>query len=224
MKKILLLIAVTLSYFSFSQDTLDYSVLNKRMPLNLNETVIFLHNVAPYTGVALTKREDGSIEKINQFRSGKMSGDQLKYYPDGELKEKTPYANGYRNGFYKLYFKDGQMNSQMHFEAGILVDTSKIWYSNGDIRSLSVEDRENPARGYYISYHDNGEKDLEIVKGYQTSWYPTGKMKTSGMMKFGRPDGEFKKYNEKGKLATIEIWEDGKIVETIVKRKPKKKK
>jgi len=194
------------------------------MPLNLNETVTFLHNVTPFTGVAISKREDGTIEKINQFKLGKMSGDQLKFYSTGEIKEKTRYTNGYRNGFYELYFKDGQKNSQMKFEAGTLVDTAKIWFSNGEIRSLSVENRENPARGYYISYHDNGQKDLEIIAGFQTSWYPSGKLKTSGMMKFGRPDGEFKKYNEKGKLATIEIWEDGKIVETVVKRKAKKKK
>lgn len=220
----ILFIALLFSSPAFAQDTIDFKVLNQRMPLNLKEKALFLLNVTPYTGVAVNKDKNGIIDRIYNFKVGQLSGDQLKYYPTGELKEKTPYVNGRRHGYYELYFESGQINSQMKFVEGSLKDTAKIWYANGNIKSLSVETMADLNMNYYVSYYENGKKDLETVGRDQKSWYPNGKRQSEGKIKYGRPDGEFKKYNEKGKLMTIEIWADGKIVETIVKREPKKKK
>ena len=76
---------------------------------------------------------------------------------------------------------------------------------------------QNIENNYYVSFYKSGQKDLEIKNSQQTSWYTNGKKKTEGKMRYGRPQGEFKKYNEKGKLEVIEIWEDGKKIETIEK-------
>ena len=134
----LLLLIILFGSNSYTQDTLDFSKLNKRMPLDLKEKPIYLNDVTPYTGVAIEYDSAHIVKIIYNFKAGLLSGNQLKYYSTGELKEKTPYINGRRNGASKLYYKSGQINSQMNFRMGHLVDTSKIWYDDSKIKSLSV--------------------------------------------------------------------------------------
>ena len=219
MKSILILFTLMAGTFAFCQDTIDVSLLNKRMPLNLNEQIIYLRNITPYTGVTFKKDSAGTLLGYNSFLNGQMHGSQTKFYPTSETKETVHYSFGKIDGLSTLFYKNGTKMSEMKFADGILVDTVKTWHKSGEIKSLSVEDRQNPANGYYCSFYEDGKKEIEIIKGYQTIWYPSGKMKAEVLLKMGRPTGEFIKYKENGKIEIIEIWENGKMIDSYKKKK-----
>jgi len=198
---------------AFSQDTLNYSDLNKRMPLTLNEQMIYLNNVTPFTGYSTVKDTSGAIIRLNAFKEGLMHGDQIKYYANGDIKEVTPYVHGRRHGASIIYYSNGNQKSQMIFTEGSLSDTAKFWFENGQIQLLSLENRENPDVSYFCSFYEDGTKEAEFLNGVQTTFHPNGKIKTVGKMKMGRPDGELKIFDKKGKLIRTETWEKGKKIE-----------
>jgi antitoxin component YwqK of YwqJK toxin-antitoxin module len=219
MKIHLLIILLISSLSSFTQDTINYDLLNRRMPLNLNEHITYLRNVTPYTGTTLKEDSAGKVLAYNNFLEGRKHGYQTKFYPTGELKEKAQYKFGRANGHLTLYYKTGQKMTQLFFEEGVLIDSSKTWYPSGEIKSLSVEDRQNPANGYYCSYYQNGNEEMEIVKGFQTIYYESGEKKAEVLLVMGRPKGEFKKYKKNGKIEIIEVWENDKIIGAYKKEK-----
>lgn len=194
------------------QDTIDFNQLNKRMPLTLNEKIIYLDNVTPYTGISSLKDSLGNVLRINSFKNGLMHGNQIKYYQDQSIKEITPYKSGRRDGSSEIYYSSGNIKSRMKFKDGSLSDTSKFWFENGQLQLLSLENRENPDVSYFCSFYENGTKEAEFINGIQTTWHPNGKIKTQGKMSMGRPDGELKIYDKKGKLIRTEIWEKGKKI------------
>ncbi|MEO9531128.1 MAG: hypothetical protein ABJG68_06445 [Crocinitomicaceae bacterium] len=219
MKYPLFFITPLLSFFSFGQDTINYDVLNRRMPLNLNEQITYLRNVTPYTGTTFKTDPGGNILAYNNFLDGRMHGEQTKYYPTGELKEKVQYTFGKADGYSTLYYKSGQKMSEMKFDDGTVIDTAKTWHSEGKLKSLSVENREDPAKGYYCSFYKSGNKEMEIINGFQTIYYESGEKKAEVQLVMGRPAGEFKKYKKNGKIEIIELWENGKLVDSYKKKK-----
>ncbi len=85
-------------------------------------------------------------------------------------------------------------------------------YSTGKIENL----KEN---GFWEYWHYNGNKarEGEFVNGKPNGthkyWYENGNLRAIGNWKNGIYDGKWEMYNEDGKEKTIQVYQDGKLVE-----------
>lgn len=86
-------------------------------------------------------------------------------------------------------------------------------YSKGTI----VNGKQN---GYWEYWNENGNKarEGEFVDGKPNGthkyWYENGILRGIGDWKIGVYDGKWEMYNETGKEKTVQLYKDGKLVET----------
>lgn len=58
----------------------------------------------PYTGLYLTKYDNGQIKDKRTFKDGKYHGLSEEYYDNGQLKVKGTYLYGKRDSLFEWYF------------------------------------------------------------------------------------------------------------------------
>jgi len=60
----------------------------------------------------------GSIQlmKVENYKNGKLEGDQKIYFNDGKIAEETTYKNGLREGVYKIYLQSGTIVEESTFK------------------------------------------------------------------------------------------------------------
>lgn len=201
----------------FSQDTIAFTSLDKRPPTNFSQEMLYLYNGQIFTGVAVSPSLNQKFDKIQHFENGRMHGQYLSYYPSGKLKENCEYKLGRRNGTLLYYYESGQQMSVMHYKSGLVVDTTKTWFDNGQPKSMEVYIPGQEMILTYDIWFKNGQKQYEVRPTYHKRWHENGQLEYSGELVNGKPDGKLKFKNEKGKVYKIEIWQDGKKIETIEK-------
>ena len=170
----------------------------------------------------------------------------LAYYWKGDYRYKeVPFENGKENGKGKEYLKDGLIQSLTVYKNGFVQRDEKInridklnrkqgtwkeFYANGNVKK-ELRYRDDKLDGYVKYFEPDGnlakaEKYVdgvlqvnvaELVKlDVVTTYYETGKKKTSGTYKDGYPEGFTRKFNEEGEIIGSELFKDGyKIGEGI---------
>jgi antitoxin component YwqK of YwqJK toxin-antitoxin module len=218
MKKWILIILLFTTK-AWSQDTIRFSELTKKFPTDLNQKMTYYHNDKKYTGYAIKYFPGGELKEISQYINGLIHGEYKRFYKNGQITELTNYSFGSRNGESILWYMEGQKMSSMNYMNGTPTDTTKTWHLNGQLKSVGIEDIESGTVSYYSTYFEDGQKNFELRTTHQKSWYKNGTLKSSAVIKNGKPEGKHKFYNLDGKVSIIEYWENGKIVKTKVKKK-----
>lgn len=99
-----------------------------------NDRVVFEGN---YTdgmkhGVFKTYR-NGKLNRIQQFRYGRLHGHQEDYYSNGQVNCTGNYQHHRRDGFYKCFYASGQPMLEDTFRQGLRHGMHRQWDSKGNI-------------------------------------------------------------------------------------------
>ena len=158
------------------------------------------------------------------------------YYQDGML---TTYKNFYENGQLErefrsldyfhyqmvLYYEDGKVRSDITYYSGVEKIT-KEYYASGKPEFLEEYAKKVDYLMYRQFYYDNGnlQNDMQIAdnkkKKYSVKeYFESGKVQTERLMQYYpeidnyMKEGDWKLYDESGKLTSIQEYVRGQLVE-----------
>jgi len=94
-------------------------------------------------------------------------------------------------------------------------------YENGRLKRLGYLN-EGAKDGLWNSWHENGEKQLElrykkdVLHGKTSSWHPNGQKKSAGNIRDGEMDGPWEEWYENGWKERVQNCDFGKLVSATV--------
>ena len=94
-------------------------------------------------------------------------------------------------------------------------------YDNGRLKRLGYLN-EGAKDGLWTSWHENGEKQLEIrykkdvLHGETSSWHPNGQKKSVGNIRDGEMDGPWEEWYENGWKERVQNCDFGKLLSATV--------
>ena len=94
-------------------------------------------------------------------------------------------------------------------------------YDNGRLKRLGYLN-DGAKDGLWTSWHENGEKQLEIrykkdvLHGKTSSWHPNGQKKSAGNIRDGEMDGPWEEWYENGWKERVQNCDFGKLVSATV--------
>jgi len=94
-------------------------------------------------------------------------------------------------------------------------------YDNGRLKRLGYLN-DGGKDGLWTSWHENGEKQLEIrykkdvLHGKTSSWHPNGQKKSAGNIRDGEMDGPWEEWYENGWKERVQNCDFGKLVSATV--------
>jgi len=157
--------------------------------------------------------ETGKLKIEGKWESGKEQGIITEYYSNGNLKTVSDYNAGIADGSKKEYFATGELKSEKKYTNGILDESSVVYYSSTDNTNveIDVEDTVNTTVA---------EKDTNAAlftgSGYNKLYNKSQLLEQEGDFKSGYLyDGKKYYYYSEGTLIKTEIYQAGKITETI---------
>ncbi|MBI2968671.1 MAG: toxin-antitoxin system YwqK family antitoxin [Bacteroidetes bacterium] len=163
----------------------------------------------------------------------------------GAIHKKINYINGKEEGKAFEFSKDSLIITIWNYKNGISLKTEMInrrdrfgrkygewreFYKNGTIKSEGNY-RDNKKHGVFRYYFENGTlkgtftyeegeliKDADPITDMETvkEYYPGAKIKTTGTLKKGKPEGVFREFDESGEITASKIFREGsKIAESV---------
>ena len=158
--------------------------------------------------------QNGVLSELNSSENGFFFGRFTMFYDNGKFWSKKKFnQNGQIDGTSKTYFPNGKLSSIEHYKNGERIKNAKIYHENGKISIYAKY--ENGISTYEEMYRDNGQiyrieeidiekDDIRIISITEIDYHENGKIEKITKHIDGEPKGEWKFYNEKGKLVKIE--------------------
>jgi len=129
---------------------------------------------------------------------GEINGEFRFYHLNGRLSHQGSAKDGKLNGTCISYYENGQKRVALKYKDGQVVDGEyKVYRDNGELKERICY-RKGQANGYYVSYH----------KG--------GKISEQTHCVDGKKDGEYTRFDRKGKRIHEGIYQKGE--RTIINR------
>lgn len=164
------------------------------------------------------------IHLAMHYKNGLYSG-VYKYYHNGNIQTKCFYKNNLKHGNYIEYFENKQIRTKGKYLNGKKTGKWKLFYQNGNLNSLGIY-----CSTYYVVQYENFDnftfkvmdETMNIVK---EEYYPSQVIEYLDYIKneaksFDLPqliflkDKEWKYWNTEGQLIKVEIYDNGKLLET----------
>jgi len=88
-------------------------------------TGLWHHDVhrEPFTGRAVQKFPDGTLEADASFMNGREDGTQRYWYPNGKVREEAQWLEGQRHGIHRLWSPQGKLVLMERHKRGRLAET-----------------------------------------------------------------------------------------------------
>lgn len=177
--------------------------------------------------------ENGILESKHNYFCGLRQGNFFNYQKDGKL------------NWIDFYTVDKKMGTQEFHENGLLEKISTYsyeysehnehhlkrtveteYYEDGSLKIQRViqELKSGLEKEIFKEYYPNGflkteSKIIDLDKnGIYREFYENGNTKYEGIFKDDKPIDKQYFYNSQGEITKIEIWKDGKIIETELKK------
>jgi len=123
-----------------------------------------------------------------------QDGSYQTFSETGQLLSEGMYVEGKKQGVFKYYYLDGKKNAVKEYDHDLPVGNWISWFQDG-----TIESTENYGEAYYwptasVKRYDNKgnlyyEKEvLANGKGFERSYYPTGKLKERKRFEYGPND------------------------------------
>lgn len=171
---------------------------------------------------------NGGIHTEYYCDSNKTNGLYKEYYENGQLKAQSWYMNDLQQGRYFNYYKNGKIQNTGYLENGKNVGTINYLYSNGNPDLDQVYNDDNilvgikqydtkgnmldsamlpNGNGKYTRRYENGQ--LLCIATYAngglndslTLYYPNGKVMGKWLYKYGKFDGNAKRWDTMGNIS-----------------------
>jgi uncharacterized protein len=171
--------------------------------------------------------ENGKIEQIGQYKEGFEVGTWKEYYKDGQLKSIKYYSNSigvkekrdirkYVNtiaennnsfpiGIWLEYDSVGNVITKTYHDDSFKIIKEDEFYSSGKLHFRTFYNGEVP---YMCSQHPGHR----IKNGSFEEYFSNGQIKTIGYFIDNAKNGEWKTYDNEGKLIQIENFRDDSLI------------
>ncbi|MCA1761462.1 MAG: toxin-antitoxin system YwqK family antitoxin [Cryomorphaceae bacterium] len=193
--------------------------------------------------------QNGVKYEVSQFENDVKVGTSKIYFPTGELKKTIPYENGKENGKGFEYERDGRIITLLEYEDGFLRKADRVnrFDDRNKKRGTWIDFHPNgqlALEGYYMNGKKNGifkkfdrdgnlislekyrdgelvvDSEESVILDLRSTYYPNGKVKSTGGYVDGVKEGVHRLYDEDGSISTAITYEKGqKTGEGIVDKK-----
>lgn len=165
--------------------------------------------------------ENGTVEKIENYKRGAQVGEYKEYFPSGKLKVEGKYSpyRTKKEGVWKEFYENGQLKFQAQYHSGEFCGIYLKYYKNGNVSLKGEYDYfKNTRKGDWIEYFDDGSiKKQEfynsngILEGKSKSYFPNGNLKVVGEHDFvtGKKDGKWVQFYESGDTMSVSYFRKG---------------
>lgn len=206
----LALISLFITSIGFAQETLQIdestSATATQKPRN--------HAKQPHGKWVWSHQKTNTTYLIGHYRNGVKHGQWTYHFTNGKPVTRGTYHNGKRTDTWVRWHNNGAIAATGKYKSGQKHGKWTYWYNNKRTwRTGSY--RNGREDGLWIEWHDNGNKHrhttfiadpgnpiTNVLHGLHQSWYENGKPKERGNYVFGKKEGIWKYWNDKGKLTT----------------------
>lgn len=152
--------------------------------------------------ITVEKRADGLVYLVGKEQP--YTGTDVEKLVTGEKPEDrkeyvvvTPYKDGKIDGVKETYFMSGRLREGRVYKAGEAIE-STVYFPSGKKKLYAELNAKDVAEGAYQRWHENGALHTEGAHDADE-----------------RFQGEFKEYDEQGKLTGQYLWEHGALKKAI---------
>jgi antitoxin component YwqK of YwqJK toxin-antitoxin module len=151
----------------------------------------------------------GSFHYVN----GMMSGVGRLYHDNGQLQAEGSFENDKLNGKLTYYFPTGQRRSEENYKTGMLNGVLSNYYKNGNIAD-SVSWTNGKQNGIYCAMYPNGQISAQgrlvndLVEGELVYYYPDGQISAQGNMIKNNYAGKWVTYHPNGAISAVSFYND----------------
>lgn len=155
---------------------------------------------------SVLETEQGSFIKDGEYKT---------WFPSGQPESAGQYEEGKLIGNWKYWYSNGQMKSDYNLVRDTLDGAFIKWYENGQklIEGTKKMDKEI---GSWTSWYENGQMSSKLnydesgkSEGLQTKWHDNGQKASEENFLKGIKEGEFKFWDNKGKLYVTRTFKNG---------------
>lgn len=174
-------------------------------------------------GLQRINRGEGFRTEIN-YQDGKQSGVEKTYHPNGEVAIEAHWVDGQQDGPMTFYTDAGMIQATVPYYKGKREGVMKTFHDNGAIQADETY-RNDRLNGKSEFWREDGGLDMvlhyrdDMQDGVQTWYYPNGEKTREVLMSLvvldgqivSVPNGEWKEWDEEGKLVVDEVYEMGEL-------------
>lgn len=178
MKNIILLLFITISLNSFSQDKIYLDSAWRE--IDSPEKAFY------YRILEKDKRDKNKGKLIDYYMSGKIqseayytdfkkgikSGKFIMYYENGNIKRDMDYLDGKRNGKYLAYNENGKLTEEIDYVEDKIAGKYRTYYESGNLEK-DIAYSDSKRNGQFLVYRKTGE--LKRVDNYVNGDFTNGK-------------------------------------------------
>ena len=146
--------------------------------------------------------ENGNLKYEGLTRLGLRVKEWKFYYENGKLQFVGDYKYGEQDGIWKIYYENGNIKNIANYDYGGLVGLVKNFDEEGNYTSSTFYEEGSDLTKWQFFYKDGKSIEKEGTA------YDMGEEAEKRWI----IDGEWKYYNETGKLQKIETYENGEII------------
>lgn len=100
-------------------------------PLLVRDHSLLLYKKTPFTGRLYGMFDETDTLFVENYKSGVLDGELIKYYKGGTVREKLSYINGRQKGVQAGYWDNGNDKFKTFCKGGKTHGVSEGWYRNG---------------------------------------------------------------------------------------------
>ena len=146
--------------------------------------------------------ENGNLKYEGLTRLGLRVKEWKFYYENGKLQFIGDYKYGEQDGLWKIYYENGNIKNIANYDYGKLVGLVRNYEEDGKFSSTTYYEEGSDLTKWQFFYKDGKSIEKEGTA------YDMGEEAEKRWI----IDGEWKYYNETGKLQKIETYENGEII------------
>ena len=168
------------------------------IPLFIVFFLAFSANGQSFVDVSKTKKITKEGVEITTFEGQPYTGYLTETYPNGKQKIWKTVKDGITSGQWQEWLENGKLRYNAYWKDG-------------------------KGHGLWQYFHDNGKLKYEesyimdIPNGTSRAYYDNGQLKDDFFWLQGKKQGVWTSYSETGVVLKTEIYDDNKLVSTIVK-------
>ena len=99
---------------------------------------------------------NGSLQRVDTYRDGKLNGPSKGYYESGKVKFEAVYKDGKLNGPLRGYYESGMLKSELTYNKdGQAIGPFKQYYEHGQLK-FETTYWNGQALGAWREYDENG--------------------------------------------------------------------
>ena len=164
---------------------------------------------------------NGKPELSINYVMGTLQGESLRWHENGYIQSRCFYKDNQYDSIFETYNVSGKMVKMENYKDGVKHGALTQWYDNGNL-FLEGTYNEGMFDGRWIIYYEDGSvgstATYDMGSGVQIGYSHDGIMIAKIHFKDNEKDGEEYRYNRKGEVMEILVWEEGEFVKKMDKK------